>query len=144
MRLGIITSLSFFCLLVASVSAQTSRELRQKYGEPIDARYLVRPQITASQFYSKQLHACVIKVQSTVDRIDESGELLSPKIADEIINELAPFEKRGRYSSTYDAEWGRDGEIMSIYEHVIIRRHTIGPKRWYSYFSLEWKAARCQ
>ncbi len=74
----------------------------------------------------------------------ESDELLPPEIADEVINELAPLEKRGKLSGAYDAEWGLNGEITSIYEKVTIRRHTLGPKRWYRDVSIEWKADRCQ
>jgi len=146
LQLRLIPTLPLFCLLIASVSAQTSAELRQKYGEPTDGRYLVRPHMTAFQFYSEQLHACVIEIRSIFQPtgLDESGELLAPELSEAVIDELAPLEKRGKYSGTYDAEWGRSGEITSLYENVAIRRHTLGPNRLYNRIYIEWKADACQ
>ncbi len=142
----IMATLLLCCLCAAFASAQTAGELRQKFGEPTEGKFLVRPHISAAQFYSKQLQACVIKIQLEAPPLlsGESDELLPPEIADEVINELAPLEKRGKLSGTNDAEWGRNGEITSIYEKVTIRRHTLGPKRWYRDVSIEWKANRCQ
>lgn len=100
---------------------------------------MVRPHVAASQFYSDQLHACVIKIQSrdVLALSDDDGESLSPAISKEVVNELAPVEERGKYRGTYDAEWGRSGEITSTYEKIRIRRHTLGENRWYSYVNIE-------
>jgi len=136
----------FLCLSAATVWPQTSVQLRRKYGEPVAGKFLVRPEITASQSYSKQLHLCIVHLESSYAATGSPEEvvLLSPQIAEKIILELTSLEKRGEYGGTYDAEWGRSGEITSIYENVFIVRHTLGINRWYSYVDLRWKASACK
>jgi hypothetical protein len=137
----------FLCLSAATVWAQTSVQLRRKYGDPVAGKFLVRrPEITASQSYSKQLHLCIVHLESSHAATGSRKEvvLLSPQMAEEIILEMTSLEKRGKYGGTYDAECGRSGEITSIYENVFIVRHTLGINRWYSYVDLRWKASACK
>lgn len=136
----------FLCLSAATVWPQTSVQLRRKYGEPEAGKFLVRPGITASQSYSEQLHLCNVHLESSHAATGSPEEVghLSPQIAEEIILEMTSLEKHGKYGSTYDAEWGRSGEITSIYENVFIVRHTLGVNRWYSYVDLRWKASACK
>jgi len=115
-------------------------------GEATGTEKTIDAEQAAFQLYSESLHACVIKVQSSyaLEHLGESGELLSPKTAEEIIKEMVPFERAGRYIGTGDAEWGRIGWIASVYENVVITKYTVGPSRWYRRIDIEWKVSRCE
>ena len=129
-KVGIIGA--FLTIFPLSVLGQTTEELKDKYGTPIEA-YLVRPNVFMTVKYGDdgQVSEMVLEKRHTTN----SGINLDPYFSEEqikeLIDELAPIHKRGErtdinplrgnYSGYLDTlVSGRITITEQIYEHVII------------------------
>lgn len=67
---------------------------------------------------------------------------MSEKLADRIVDELVPARQRGELIGGSSAEFGRNGLITSVYEHVEIGRATTGygtPELTIKFIEIRWK-----
>ncbi len=138
----------------ATTTAQTSAELRAKYGEPEKVqvkdgrveveRYMVRPHIAVEIIYTKDGKPCevvILPVPATppVDdggrpQLIPEGRLMPTDVVIALINELAPVEQRGEKITESTLNGGDDkmllhhpgcqGIYTALYEHVTISCHT--------------------
>jgi hypothetical protein len=125
--------------------AQTSGEFHQKYGLPDDkGRFIVRPGIglTVKFAQDKQPSEAVVRpLSSPAVPARGTAELMSPKIAKEIIDELVPVSGRGRYRSTTNVAVG-GLEINDVkYERVTISTVHLGNEQEPGIYSItiQWK-----
>lgn len=158
-------------LAAISAYAQTSVELREKYGEPKVIRlkngrpeveqYIVRPNIALKVTYTKSGQVCemlIAPVTSTpsggVSRTTYApdGDLMPTDVAISIINEVAPVEKRGNKISEGTMNGGDDamklhhpgcmGIYWAFYQNVTISANTWC---WGGTFSavVHWGESKC-
>jgi hypothetical protein len=133
-------------MLVATVSAyaQTSSELRKKYGEPEILklkdgepeveRYNVRPymyiRLTVTYAKNGQPSELLIEPVPTPPPHSGHGDLMSTKVVINLINELVPVASRGEFigigsMNGGDPEMKLDhpgcwGQYFALYKHLII------------------------
>jgi hypothetical protein len=120
-------------LLIAAPSlAQTAAELRRKYGEPetlshkssqiLIERYKVRPNITMIVKFGGSERACELRIEPFRTRTQNSKrvEAMLESEAQQVIEELAPDNERGRLIKTYNAEFGCSTVLFRDYERVMI------------------------
>ena len=131
------------------VSAQSSSDLRQKYGIPISETYKVRPDVVVTVTYAKTGEVCsmVIKPQPSSTKKETSTPVLKSKLLDEVIDELVLKEKRGKYlMGTFlniiclpdndCAGTSENYEKLSIYRNGSIDAHR--------YATIDWKSSACK
>jgi hypothetical protein len=99
------------CCIVAS--AQSSEELRKKYGAPTSETYsevylarrsedIMKPSVVVTATYSKSKELCSMRVEifpifkPVVESTKEESELKT-KLLHEVVDEVSPKEKRGKY-----------------------------------------------
>ena len=115
--------LALMLLLVAlassSASAQTSDELRKKYGEPEILRlkgemaeverYVVRPDIWMTVTYTEGGQPCELFIEPAPTAPTQSNlsQVLMPtEVVTKLINELVPIEQRGKSVSVFYVNGG--------------------------------------
>ena len=144
MRTIIVIVLS--CVIIA---AQTSNDLRQKYGAPLSETFKVRPGIVVTVTRAKTGEICemLITPQLPVTPIKSSGAFLKSKTLDEVVNELVPRDQRGKFlmgsflNLTCLPEndcggTGEDYERENIYRKGGIDEHR--------YATIQWKDNACR
>lgn len=137
-------ALMLLIIFVASVSAQaqTTSELRQKYGEPEKIklkdgqseleRFKVSPDITLTVTYSKEGKATELVIEPMRPLVApvEPGDLMPTEVVINIINELVPVSLRGELTFALHTNGGDHkmkldhlgctGIDNIIYKHVTI------------------------
>ena len=138
--------LSIALLSTAPVSAQTSEELRQKYGAPVEERYLVRPGITASVTYAADGQVCRIEIAPLRESHSHEGaeEVMALEVVEQVVEELVPSASRGKSLGEFRGAFGRNGVYLSEYENVSVLRRTLGSQHSIVSVSIRWKQASCQ
>lgn len=128
-------------LFSATVSAQSSSSLRQKYGEPASETFRLRPQISLIVSYAKTGEVCRMLVEPKSIRIGRlkvsAAETIKDKLMDEILEELAPKNQRGKFLSRTH----RFG-LLEDYEQVEILLGG-GTDKWL-YGAIYWKIQACE
>lgn len=135
-------------ILLTCVAAvgQTSSDLRLKYGAPISETFRVRPDIIVTVSYDKnsKVSEMVIEPQPDATIIKSRHNRIKSQMLQEIIDELVPPEKRGKFVM---------GTILNItclpendcsgaseeYERVIIYRN--GSTDEHRYATIQWKSS---
>ncbi len=130
------------------VMAQSSEELRQKYKvSAVVESYEVRSGIIAAVFFGENGQAVYISIKPRVFYADDPSKNVLPlSIAEEILSELVPAEKRGKLCYDGGFQSGRNYLRNIMYENVdmgmtIHDRHT--PKTTVSQMSIYWRKVGC-
>ncbi len=140
----------FVLLLCVPILAQTSTELRQKYGAPTSEIFVVRPNVVVTLTYAKNGEPCelLIEPQRPATPIKSSTTRLTLSVLNKIIDELVPSDERGKPLMAgfvnmrclpNDDCWG----TSSTYEKVSIYYNSSG-KDEYRYATIQWRGKACQ
>jgi hypothetical protein len=146
MRIAII-----LLLTAVAATAQTSSTLRQKYGQPTDSEtykgrptsetYKVRPDIKVSVEYTKGGDVCEMFIEPVSGTKDGKPPLLKSQPLDEVIDELAPKESRGKHlmdtfldivclprNDCFGVDWNY--QKLAIHVHGSTDAHPFASIRW--------------
>jgi|ERR1700723_2381800 hypothetical protein len=109
----------------ASSAAQTTADiLHNRYARPTREEMQVRPGISITVQYGRDLQACEIRVHTTTRSllIQEPDAPMLPQIVTEIINEIAPMDERGKPGMKMNISAGCNVQSIEEYERVTITR----------------------
>lgn len=143
---------------VAPCLAQTSTELRRKYGEPktlshkssriLVERYTVRPNILMTVKFADGGRACELRIEPARTRTQNArrAEIIEAAAAEQIIQELTPSSERGRLINTSDAQFSCASIIFQQYERVMIAVTTRCAAQGGGMYSIKisWKDTACE
>ncbi len=118
------TSAIFGMLLIcAAAFPQSGSDLRRKYGPPAEA-YEVRPNVMMTVVFGADGQACemVIEARHTSKAGVNGNDLIPSSIAEEILNEVAPKERRGKGGRAITFSGGCSSITSEEYENVSIYR----------------------
>jgi hypothetical protein len=143
----IVITVLLFCV---TAMAQTSSDLRQRFGTPASETFLVRQGIVVTVTYAKngKPTELLIEPQRPETPIKSSTARLSLEVLNEIIDELAPLKERGKplFAGFVNARclpnndcWG----TQTDYEKVFIYYNASG-KNEYRYATVQWKSEDSQ
>ncbi len=151
--------LLFLCCIIAN--AQSSNELQKKYGAPTSetysevyrarsSDYLTQLSASVTATYTKNKKVCRLMVElfpySTSEiPINVEADALKTKLLDEVVDELMPKEKRGKYLLGSFINLGcypSDGcsGTLEHYEKVSIYRNGNNHR----YATISWKGVECK
>ncbi len=130
----LLKALLVMLLTAAPCLAQTSTELRRKYGEPeklspkssqiLVERYLVRGSINMTVKFGggSNGRACELRIEPRRTRTQDGKrvEAMAEFAAEQVLEELAPMKERGRLIKTSNAEFGCSSVVFGDYERVMI------------------------
>jgi hypothetical protein len=113
------------CLLAVSASlpvAQTSRELRDRYGEPDIERLTAARDIGLTVEYGSDGLACqvVLERKQPLLHSTQAHNFMSPEVVRELIDEIVPSASRGQEVTTMLESMGCAEERIEEYENVWI------------------------
>ena len=111
-------------LVCAAAYPQSRSDLRSKYGTPSEA-YEVRPNVLMTVEFSAEGQACkmVIEARHTLKGGGVNGNSLIPlPVAEEVLNEVAPMEQRGKGGRAITFSGGCSSVTSFEYENVSIYR----------------------
>jgi hypothetical protein len=114
-----------YCLLLAMSSllaAQTSDELRARYGEPDRERFTVRPGITVEVEYGADHLVCRMLIGSPEQLLRENNSFVSSDVVTEILEELVPLTSRGNEINSMLHQFGCGKVRFTDYVNVAIVR----------------------
>jgi len=111
-------------LLIACVSAsQSSGEFHSRYGEPDIERFNIREGIGLTVLYGPDRHACQMEVKAPQLIVQQPTKKRMPsEVVEEILNEIAPAENRGRKISDLMQQMSCAREDIEYFETVTIFR----------------------
>jgi hypothetical protein len=117
------------CLLIVSFSlpsAQTSKTLRDRYGEPDIERFTAAGDIGSTVEYGSDGQACqiVIERKQPLLHSEQVRNNMAPEEVSEIIDELVPPASRGRSINSILESMGCAEGRIEEYENVWIARHS--------------------
>jgi len=128
--------------LSAAIMAQNSNSLRQKYGEPFSETFEVRPKILLTVKYAKTGEVCSMRIEPLTFRIGDlqlgNTRLIESKLLDEILEELAPENQRGKFL----VGTIRGGVMVADYERVEVYQK--GKTDKWSSAGIVWKNEACE
>jgi hypothetical protein len=125
-----ISKIVFFILFAAiSAMAQTSADLQDKYGKPLEA-YEVRPNVLLTVEYAKDRQVLEIIIEPRHTKRTGEGRgysvtgisTLSSKVVDEIVEEIFPLNNRGQLLNSMVIGSGCSQLSSEIYGNVQINR----------------------
>ena len=111
----------FACLLIASASlpaAQSSRELRSRYGEPDIERFTAAREIGLTVEYGSDGLACEIVIERKQPLLHnkQAQKYMSPETVSELIDEIVPPGSRGHEVNTLLESMGCAEKRVEEYE----------------------------
>ena len=117
------------CLLLVSAGlpvAQSSSDLRSRFGEPDIERYTTTNGIGLTVEYGADGLACqiVIERKQPLLRSDKAQEYMSADVVSALIAELVPQPGRGPHINTLSESMGCAEGRVDEYENVWIGRYT--------------------
>ena len=116
---------AFIGLILVCVAAypQSGSDLRRKYGPPSEA-YEVRPNVLMTVVFGTDGQACEMVIEARhTSRAGVNGNSLIPlPIAEEVLNEVAPVEQRGKGGRAITFSGGCSSITSEEYENVSIYR----------------------
>jgi hypothetical protein len=114
--------IAFLFIAALTEQAQSSNELRAKYGSAMEA-YEIRPHILMTVKYTEdaQVNEYVIEGRHTSKDGVRGDSLMSQETARQIIDEVVPMSQRGRYISSLQFTSGCNGLRNEVYEWVEIQ-----------------------
>ena len=110
-------------LVCVAVYPQSGSDLRKKYGTPSEA-YEVRPNVLMTVVFAEDGQACemVIEARHTSKAGVNGNDLIPLPIAEEVLNEVAPKEQRGKGGRVITFSGGCSSITSEEYENVSIYR----------------------
>lgn len=113
--------LAGFMAMVAAFG-QNSQELRHKYGAPDAERFLVRPGIMLTVSYGEDGQPCELLLETwhPITKYRSRDTFLPPELADDLVDELVPADKRGKLQNSIT--FGRGDIVSKLYDNVNISR----------------------
>jgi hypothetical protein len=114
----------FVVLLVSAAAyAQSSSDLRSKYGTPSEA-YEVRPNVLMTVVFGADDQACemVIEARHTSKAGVDGNSLIPLPIAEAVLSEVASMDKRGKGGRAITFSGGCSSITSEEYENVSIYR----------------------
>ena len=139
----------FVLMLVCTVAyPQSGSDLRRKYGPPSEA-YEVRPNVLMTVVFDTDGQACemVIEARHTSKAGVNGNNLIPLPIADEVLNEVAPIETRGKGGRAITFSGGCSSMTSFEYENVSIYRAEQclqGGGKAVLAIRVKWKHRQCQ
>jgi hypothetical protein len=117
---------SLFLLAGFLASAETSQELRSRYGKPDVERFTVRPGMSLTVEYGDDDQVCqaVIEPNQPIIHKAEPLRYMSPEVVAGVIDEVAPPGQRGLLVNTLLESMGCAEERVEEYANVWISRAT--------------------
>lgn len=116
---------AIFGLMLVCVAAysQSGSDLRRKYGTPSEA-YEVRPNVLMTVVFGTDGQACemVIEARHTSKAGVNGNSLIPLPIAEEVLNEVAPIEQRGKGGRAITFSGGCSSMTSEEYENISIYR----------------------
>ena len=111
-------------LVASPVLAQTSLDLRQRYGPPVGDTFFARPDVVIIAPCATDSRPCDMRIepQQSSGGSKSSEWAIKPSVADEIIDEVVPQKLRGELIGEGLAEFGQSSMRMTFYEHVEVSR----------------------
>lgn len=102
--------------------AQSPAELSVKYGPPAEA-YEIRPHVLMTVKYSQdnQVSEYVIEARHNSGHANSGESLMSEKLVNELIDELAPSSQRGNHQRSITFTSGCNELSVATYERIEIR-----------------------
>jgi hypothetical protein len=145
-------------LLVAAPSlAQSSAELRRKYGDPeilshkssqvLVVRYMVRENIMMTVKFGSSERACELRIEPRQTRTQNSRrvDVMSESEVERIIEELSPKAERGSLIKTADRNLGCSTVQFGDYERVMIAVTRCAAQGGGTYsVKIRWKDTVCE
>ncbi|MFN2453183.1 MAG: hypothetical protein ABR577_03085 [Pyrinomonadaceae bacterium] len=141
---------AFFIVLLVSAAAfaQSSGDLRNKYGIPSEA-YEVRPNVLMTVVFGADGQACemVIEARHTSKDGVNGNSLIPSSVAEEILKEVVPTEKRGKrgrsitFSGGCSSMTGEEYENVSIYISGLCLQ---GGGKAVEAITIKWRHRQCQ
>jgi hypothetical protein len=103
---------------VLGVSAQSSKDLREKFGKPKSEVFQIRPDVNMTVTYGKGDIVCIMVLEPRFEwmgahKMDEATTFMQMPIVTKLFDELAAKERRGSLLSG-----PRHGHVEWIYQHV--------------------------
>lgn len=136
-------------LVCAAAYPQSRTDLRSKYGPPYEA-YEVRPHVLMTVTFDEDGQACemVIEARHTKKGGGVNGNhLISQAIAEEILNEVAPPEQRGKGGRVITFSGGCSSITSYEYENASIYRSEqclAGGGKAVQAITIQWKHRHCR
>ena len=143
------TSAIFVLLIVCAAAYPQSRgDLRSKYGPPSEA-YEVRPNVLMTVVFGVDGQACemVIEARHTSKAGINGNDLIPLPIAEEILNEVAPVERRVKGGRAITFSGGCSSMTSYEYENVSIYRAEQclqGGGKAVLAITVKWKHRQCE
>ena len=116
-----------YLLMVTSslLTAQTSQELHNRYGEPDRERFAARPGIALTVQYGSDGLACQVLLESPQPLLHAENNLsMSSDVVTEILEEVVPLASRGNEIRTMLTQSGAHQVRFTDYVNVSIMRAT--------------------
>ncbi len=118
-------SLLLLLVLVPSADAQTSDELKAKYGKPIVELFSVRPNIALAVAYTADGQVCQLLIEppkSLLRKPDEPSTFMTTEAVSSLMDELVPPRERGEQVYKVVTERGCTALTVTEYARVKISR----------------------
>lgn len=119
------TVLLLFLVLPAVVAtAQSTSELKARYGDPDVERFLVRPGVTLMVRYADDRSACemlIAPMRSIIPR-NEAATYMRLEVMTGIIDEVLPEANRGKLLRSFVTKSGCNEIEVKEYENITITR----------------------
>ena len=117
------------CLLLVSMGlplAQSSRDLRSRFGEPDVERYTATNNIGLTVEYGSDGLACQIVMERKQALLhgNQEQQYMPPEVVSALIDEIVPPGSRGHHINTLLESMGCAEERVDEYENVWIGRYT--------------------
>jgi len=144
-----IASAGFIILLAGAVAfAQSSSDLRNKYGKPSEA-YEVRPNVLMTVVFGADGQACDMVIEARHESKDgvNGNSLIPLSIAEEVLSEVVPMEKRGKGGRSITFSGGCSSMTSYEYENVsiyIAEQCLEGGGKAVVSIVVKWKHRQCQ
>jgi hypothetical protein len=136
-------------LIGLTVNAQSVRELRQKYGEPVSEIFQVRPNVTVTVRIGRTGDVCemVIAPQLPSTAIKSNDYVFKSAVLNEIIDELVPASQRGEslmggFLNLRCLPQDDCAGTSDDYENLNIYRN--GGDDAHRYATIQWKRTDCK
>lgn len=106
------------CIFASTIFGQTSEQIKEKYGQPVEA-YSVSERIWMTPKFTANGQVCTMRLYPK--RISSTTNYLSNKLdyweLNEVLNQLAPPETRGKKTPFYGLRNFGGGMIRTLYNY---------------------------
>jgi hypothetical protein len=144
-----LTVISILLLAGSSAFAQSSSDLRARYGAPSEA-YEVRPHILMTVLFGADGQACEMEIEphhTSKMGFYGSDSLMSLSTAEDVLSEVVPVENRGNGGRAITFSGGCSSVTSYDYENVTIYLSELcqpGGGKAIEAIKIEWKHRKCE